>query len=90
MLKKLRVAKDEGDNLYWIKLRELSAFILNEKENSNKIPAIDHPACIFACSFKMKQVKQAVEDANKEGNKNLNSSYFFDWTASVAERDMTG
>lgn len=38
----------------------------------------------------MKQIKQAVEDSNKEGFKNLNSSYFFDWTASVAERDMTG
>ncbi|KAL4456985.1 hypothetical protein ABPG74_014623 [Tetrahymena malaccensis] len=93
--KKLKVQKDRSENLYWIKLKEISAFIINPSEKQSKLsefpfsyPTINDIQCIFTTSFKMKQFRQAVQSQDKKEFDKLQQSYLFDFSKSMIEKDI--
>ncbi|EAR99476.3 hypothetical protein TTHERM_00136400 (macronuclear) [Tetrahymena thermophila SB210] len=93
--KKLKVQKDRSENLYWIKLKEISAFIIKPNEKQSKLaefpfsyPNINDVQCIFTTSFKMKQFRQAIQSQDKKEFDKLNQSYLFDFTKSMVEKDI--
>ncbi|KAL4508371.1 hypothetical protein ABPG72_003675 [Tetrahymena utriculariae] len=93
--KKLKVQKERSENLYWIKLKEISAFIIKPCEKQKKLvefpfsyPTINDEQCIFTTSFKMKQFRQAIQSQDKKEFDKLNQSYLFDFTTSMVEKDI--